>query len=271
MMAILLRLFRLPLSLLNALMGIGGALLVPGHHSTTLLLGIAGGIAALAAGASALNQASEHRFDRLMQRTSQRPIPVGVISPATATRLSMLPLLVGSVALYAGGGLIATVAGGIGVLWYLLVYTPLKRRTPLALLAGGICGALPPLIGWFSAGGVWPDHRIMIFCGIIYLWQIPHFWLLQRRHADDYRTAGFPTVKLASGDRSFKLLLLIWIISLGIATMLLPILQIIPPRLAPLAFCFLLPLLPLMLISNERPLFSYLNLLPLLITVLFIN
>lgn len=232
------------------------------------LLTVFAGVALLAAGCSALNQVLEHDRDRLMSRTRNRPVPQGSMTPASATTIGLIAALAGIVVLGAFGGALPALLGGTALVWYLAVYTPLKRRTPCALAAGAVCGALPPVIGWCAAGGSISDHRIMLLAGLLYLWQIPHFWLFQRRHAADYRAAGFPLLAAATRDSSFPGIFGLWIGALVTASMLLPAFGLISHGTALWYALFPLPLIALTLLRSEKALFSYLNLFPLLVTLM---
>jgi protoheme IX farnesyltransferase len=126
---------------------------------------------------------------------------------------------------------------------------------------------LPPVIGWCLAGGAPDDYRIMLLAGLLYLWQIPHFWLFQRRHADDYRRAGLPLLATPSmGSTLFWL----WIIALTAAAMLLPAFGVIGRQTAVSCLLFPLPLIFIALFRSETALFSYLNLFPLMVTLLLL-
>jgi protoheme IX farnesyltransferase len=143
---------------------------------------------------------------------------------------------------------------GIATLaWYLGVYTPLKRRTPLALAVGGLCGALPPIIGWVSAGGGPTDYRVMLLAGFLYLWQVPHFWLLQQGHAEDYRRAGLPLFTPCCRV-GFSGIWQIWIVALVAGALLLPVFGIISAPIAPWYTAVIL-LLGLLVLSRHRSLF----------------
>ena len=260
-------LFRLRLALLNGVAAAGGALLFPVQIENKLLGMICIGVSLLAAGGSGLNQAMERDRDRLMNRTRMRPIPQGTMNPATATLIGILVSLLGIVVLGAAGSAVATLLGAITLAWYLAIYTPLKRRTPYALAVGAVCGALPPVIGWCSAGGSLLDYRIMLLAGLFYLWQIPHFWLFQRRYAADYRAAGFPVLAAANRDTGFPGLFGLWIAALVTATMLLPAFGLISQVSAIWYAFFALPLVVMTLLRSEKILFSYINTFPLLVTL----
>jgi heme o synthase len=263
-------LFRLRLAILNGVAATGGAVLFPFPAETGLLWMVFSGVALLAAGGSALNQVQERELDLLMIRTRLRPVAQGRMRPAMAALIGTAVVLAGILVVGAAGGIIPALVGAIGILWYLAVYTPLKRRTPYALAAGAVCGALPPVIGWCSAGGSIPDYRIMLLAGLLYLWQIPHFWLFQRRYDADYRAAGFPLLAAAARDTAFPGLFVLWIGALVTATMLLPAFGLISHGSAVWYTLFPLPLIAMTLLRSEKALFSYLNTFPLLVTLVLL-
>ena len=239
------RLFRLPLALMNGTAALGGYLFCLRSAQATESAALFTGVTLMACAASAFNQVLERDRDALMLRTRSRPLPALQLSSAEALAISLVPLVLGSL-LLASSGAVPLLLAHAALLWYLFLYTPLKRRTPFALLAGAVCGALPPLIGWSAAGGALGDFRIVLLCGILYLWQVPHFWMLQRRHADDYRRAGFPLFAPQSfrGPAPF---LLLWLTAMIAATLMLPAFGLIAGPDAPLwclAFCLPLILSP---------------------------
>jgi protoheme IX farnesyltransferase len=226
---------------------------------------MAAGVTLLAAGGSALNQVMERDIDRLMVRTRRRPLPQGDLTPAQATTIGAAAILAGLLVLAAGGGLLPPLLGGAAVAWYLVVYTPLKRRTPFALVVGAFCGAVPPVIGWCSAGGGPGDYRIMLLAGLLYLWQVPHFWLLQRRHADDYRRAGIPLLEpLQPGGRLCRL----WLVALAAAALLLPVFGIVSGEAARWYLVVPVGLGILACSRSERVVGPCINLFPVLVTMI---
>ncbi len=154
-----------------------------------LLLTIAGTSLA-AAGANALNQILERRRDAMMHRTRGRPIPSGAMSPmhgllfALAVAYAGLGILGLTVSLAAAGLALAT------ILIYTLLYTPLKTRSTLNTLVGAVCGAIPPMIGWVAASGSL-DRGAWILGGLLFVWQIPHFFALAWMYRQDYARGGY--------------------------------------------------------------------------------
>lgn len=260
----LLRLFRPRLAILNGVAALGGYLLYPAAVHVLSLVVLFFGVALLAAGGSAINQVLERDLDRLMVRTSLRPLARGDLTPLSGTIIGSFAIMGGLVLLAAVGGPLPALLGVTTLGWYLAVYTPLKRRTSLALALGAVCGAVPPLIGWCLAGGSLADYRIMLPAGLLYLWQIPHFWLFQRRHAADYRSAGIPLFCPPVREAG---LFWLWMVALIAAAMLLPVFGIIGQHAAICYVLFPLPLVVISLTRSERFLFPYLNLFPLLMAV----
>jgi len=149
------------------------------------------GTALVAGGAAVLNQVSERESDALMRRTRLRPLPDGRVAAGDA-RMFGLFLSASGVALLAARTNPRTAALALGTLVvYLMVYTPMKRRTPLSTLVGALPGALPALIGWTASHDYVAAGGAALFA-IVFLWQIPHFMAISWLYRDDYRKAGFP-------------------------------------------------------------------------------
>ena len=157
------------------------------------------GTALVAGGASALNQVWERETDGLMRRTRLRPIPAHRLRTADATWFGALLTATGLIELaWKVNPLSASVAAAT-VVSYVFVYTPLKKRTPLATLVGAVPGALPPVIGWAAATGGIPIPAIVLF-GIVFLWQMPHFLAIAWLYRDDYEQAGIPLLPVLEPD-----------------------------------------------------------------------
>jgi protoheme IX farnesyltransferase len=149
------------------------------------------GTALVAAGAAVLNQVYERDTDALMLRTRLRPLPAGRVTPADAGwfGFGLSAMGLGLLAAFANWQAAALALATLVV--YLVVYTPMKRRTPFSTLVGAIPGALPPLIGWAAShGGI--DRGGAALFAIVFFWQIPHFMAIAWLYRDDYRRAGFP-------------------------------------------------------------------------------
>jgi protoheme IX farnesyltransferase len=173
-----------------------------GPHWTGLLAAALAGTGLVAAGASALNQVLERHTDALMLRTRSRPIPSGRILPRDAGIFGGLLTVAGLVLLLWRCGPLAAAVALTTWVSYLFLYTPLKRRTPLATLVGAVPGALPPVIGWAAASESLDAGAFLLFA-ILFLWQVPHFLAIAWLYRDDYARAAFPMLPVLDREGSF--------------------------------------------------------------------
>jgi protoheme IX farnesyltransferase len=157
------------------------------------------GTAFVAGGAAALNQVYERDTDALMRRTRMRPLPDGRIAPPDARLFGLALSAAGLVLLAALAGWLAALLALATLTIYVLIYTPLKRRSTIATLVGAVPGALPPLIGWAASRGDVSIGGLALFL-IVFLWQIPHFMAIAWMYRDDYRLAGFPMLPVIDSD-----------------------------------------------------------------------
>ena len=187
----------------------GGLVLAPGE------IGVVGGLAALVggalavAGANAANMWWERETDRLMARTRRRPLPAGRMAPAVALRFSIALSILSLVVLGLGTNLLTAALAGFAVLSYVFIYTPLKYRTPLALVIGAVPGAVPPLLGWTAVTNSLDPGGMVLF-GILLVWQIPHFIAIALYRKDEYARAGIRVVPLVRGDAIAKIQAVAW-------------------------------------------------------------
>jgi protoheme IX farnesyltransferase len=157
------------------------------------------GTALAAAGSMALNEWSEAGLDARMERTRHRPVPAAEIAPRQALAVGLGLATVGLAMLASRVNLLAAGLGLTVVVVYLLVYTPLKTRTPACTLAGAVCGALPPMMGWAGAAGRLTAGAFLLGA-VLFLWQIPHFLGLAWVHREDYERAGFRMLPVVDRD-----------------------------------------------------------------------
>jgi len=145
------------------------------------------------AGALALNQWVERDYDAVMVRTRTRPIPSGRIQPRAAAVFGSTLLAVGLAWLALLVGWLPAILAALSAAAYHGIYTPLKTRSHLATLAGGVPGALPALIGWTAATGRVDRAGLAIFA-IAYAWQLPHVLGLAWMLREDYARVGFKLI-----------------------------------------------------------------------------
>lgn len=148
------------------------------------------GTALAAAGAAALNQWWEHKFDAIMVRTRTRPIPSGRMSPREGLIVGTILGVGGVIYLAAAVNLISAFLAAATIGIYLFAYTPLKRISTANTLVGAIPGALPPLIGWAAARNDLALPAWTLFA-ILFFWQMPHFFAIGWMYREDYARAGF--------------------------------------------------------------------------------
>ncbi|MBI3924339.1 MAG: protoheme IX farnesyltransferase [Armatimonadetes bacterium] len=157
------------------------------------------GVLVMGAGGGILNHALEADTDARMQRTMSRPIPAGRVDVFTAEWVGGALGVAGSLFLgmvvHPQCGLLAILA----LVTYLLVYTPLKRMTPMCTLVGAVPGALPVLIGWVGARGTFDLGGWLLFL-ILFLWQLPHFMAIAWLCREDYARAGLPMMTVVDPE-----------------------------------------------------------------------
>jgi protoheme IX farnesyltransferase len=187
----------------------GGLLLAPGRVSYALALATMVGTALAVGGANAFNMWWERDIDRLMSRTRRRPLPAGRLAPEVALRFATVLSVLSLIVLGVGANVLTAVVAALAIGGYVLVYTPLKRRTPMALPIGAIPGAAPPLLGWTSVTGSIDPPAVVLF-GILLVWQIPHFIAIALYRKDEYARANIRVVPLVRGDAIAKIHAVAW-------------------------------------------------------------
>ncbi len=197
-----------------------GFILFDGKINLDLLL-VTIGVLFLASGASAFNEYQERNVDGKMERTSSRPIPSGRINASYAIKSSLILIFLGTIILFFSGKVVLLL-GIFTLLWYNAIYTPLKLLTPFAIIPGALVGALPPMIGWAAAGGEIFDSKILSLAGFLFIWQIPHFWLLILMYDDQYKKAGFPTLSNIFTFSQIKHITYFWIVVLVLSSFTFP-------------------------------------------------
>lgn len=153
-------------------------------------LHLVSGMALTAAGACAANMYIERHLDAIMMRTRSRPIPSGRISPKEALIFSIAAFAAGFAQLFVFCGPIPALFSLFTLIVYAFVYTPMKKKGPIAIAIGAIPGAIPPVMGWAAVRGEVGTGGLALFA-ILFLWQFPHFLALAFMYRDDYARAGF--------------------------------------------------------------------------------
>jgi protoheme IX farnesyltransferase len=155
-----------------------------------------------AGGANAINMYVDRDIDRLMERTRDRPLVTGVVSPKGALVFAITIEVVAFAWLWAFENLLSAVLAVSACLFYVFVYTLwLKRTSKSNIVIGGAAGAVPVLVGWAAVTGTVELPAWVLFA-IIFAWTPPHFWALSLRYREDYERAGVPMLPVVAGERN---------------------------------------------------------------------
>lgn len=167
------------------------------------------GTSLLAGGTNALNQYAERDADARMQRTRGRPLPSGRLAPDRALAFAVAISVAGALILALTVNALTALLGIAALALYIFVYTPLKTETWLCTVVGAVPGAIPPLMGWAAARGELDPASWVLF-GIVFLWQLPHFFAIAWLYREDYARAGFPMLAVIdpAGTRTARQVLL---------------------------------------------------------------
>lgn len=185
------------LVVVTALAGYYMGVIGPAH--TWLLVHMLVGTTLVASGSAVINQLLEIEADGMMRRTRARPLPSGRLTPAAARVFAVVLSVAGVVQLALGVNLLASGIAMATLLTYTVFYTPLKKRSSLSTVVGGVPGALPPMIGWAAARNSLSTEAWVLF-GIVFLWQMPHFLAIAWMYREDYKRAGFPLLPIVEPD-----------------------------------------------------------------------
>ncbi|MDP9341431.1 MAG: heme o synthase [Actinomycetota bacterium] len=177
-----------------------------------------------AGGANAMNQFFDRDIDQLMRRTRSRPLPSHRIEPNRALGFGYA---LGAIAFVFLGMTVNVLAAALALsalLFYVVVYTLLlKRTTPQNIVIGGAAGAVPVLVGWAAVRGSLGLPPLILFA-IVFMWTPPHFWALSMRYQTDYAAAGVPMLPVVRGERATtRSILLYTIVLVGVTLVLYPV------------------------------------------------
>jgi len=178
---------------------IGMFLAVPGMVPLRPLIAGTIGIWLAAASAAAINHLIDRRIDRVMARTSQRPLATGALN---STQVLAFAIILGALSMTILIAFVNPLTAALtfaSLIGYAIVYTAyLKRATPQNIVIGGIAGAAPPVLGWAAVTGSVHPYALLL-CLIIFVWTPPHFWALAIFRKDDYSRAQVPMLPVTHG------------------------------------------------------------------------
>ncbi|MFZ0283676.1 MAG: heme o synthase [Terriglobales bacterium] len=199
-------------------------------HSPFHVLGLVNtlvGTLLVASGTATLNQWMERAWDGRMRRTASRPVPSGRMAAGEALGFGLLLSVAGGLYLAATVNLVAAALAMATLLSYLLIYTPLKRKTPLCTLLGAFPGAMPTLIGWAGATGRIDPLAWFLFA-ILFLWQFPHFLAIALMYREDYARAGYKMLPAFDREARFTRAEILGLTVVLVLTTLLPVERVGP-------------------------------------------
>jgi protoheme IX farnesyltransferase len=191
----------------------GGLYLAPDAVATPLVLLTLLATAMTVGAANTLNCYLERDVDGLMERTRNRPLPAGRLDPRLALAVGLALAVVSVPLLTIFVNPLTGLLGAVALVTYVLVYTPLKLRSPIALLVGAVPGAIPPLMGWTAVTGSLDLPGLALFA-VLFLWQVPHFLAIALYRKEDYLIAGLRTLPVVRGDRAARVHLALWALAL---------------------------------------------------------
>lgn len=166
------------------------------------------------ASACVFNNYFDRELDMKMERTRDRSLPTGRLTPKVVLWYAIILGVVGLATLFGFSGWMAGVFGLVGMLVYVVVYTLwLKRTSTWSTSVGAISGAMPPVIGYVAVTGTVDMGAILLFA-LLFLWQPPHFWALGIRRVEEYRAAGFPLLPVVKGIKRTKIQMIPYLVLL---------------------------------------------------------
>ncbi len=190
-------LMKLRLSSLVIYSAILGYMIAPGAIDYMVLVWLSIGGALVTGASNAFNQILERDLDKIMERTQKRPLPSGRLTVNEALVFSFFIGAIGVGSLFMIN-ILCALLGVLAMVLYVLAYTPLKRKTPLAVFVGAIPGSFPPMLGYVAATADFGLEAGVLFA-VQFFWQFPHFWAIAWKLNDDYLKAGFKMLPTLGG------------------------------------------------------------------------
>ncbi len=222
-----LELAKIPRCIFISFSSFFGYVICRAELSPTLILTTTG-IFLLACGCATLNNLQDLQFDRLLNRTKNRALPLDKISKASAASQAVVLIFAGLLFIYEASNVFLPVfLSALSIVLYNFVYTKMKPETVLAIFPGAVCGMLPPFIGWLAAGGPPIDLTILTIVLFFGLWQVPHFWLVVLNHHEDYNESTLLSILNVFSVPSMKRILFVWIISFSLLMQVLILMDVL--------------------------------------------
>ncbi len=185
------------------------------------------GIFLTACGSASVNHLQEIDIDNRMNRTRNRPLPSGALSRVQVIIIALTLVISGSAILYISNGLLVMALGLLALVWYNIIYTPMKRKNPFAVVPGSIIGSIPPVVGWVAGGGEFTSPASILLAFFFFIWQIPHFWLLLLFLDKDYVSSGLPTIMSRFNEVQLSRITFSWIVATALSALLFPLFNLV--------------------------------------------
>jgi protoheme IX farnesyltransferase len=207
----------------------GGLWLAPGTMARWRVVMTLIGTALVVGASNTINMYLERDADKLMDRTRDRPLPVGRMSPESALAFGAALVCAALPLLFLAGNALTGILAGVAFFSYVAVYTPMKRQSAAALFVGAVPGAIPPLMGWTAVTGRLDLPGLALFA-VLFFWQLPHFLAIAIYRAPDYQRAGLKVLPLEISSRSTRIYILLFSLILVAATIALEPLRVAGTR-----------------------------------------
>lgn len=201
------------------IMTVCGAYLVTDHAAPFILAMVLLGTALSVGSANAFNMIYESDVDKLMARTCRRPLAAGRLKFVHATFFAFLLGLLSIVVLALFVNFLTALIALFAIVFYSIVYTPLKIKTPLALVIGAIPGAIAPVLGATAIQNQITLTAFLAFA-ILFAWQMPHFIAISIYSKNDYKRAGFKVVSVVRSAKATRIQAVLWTFVLLIISIL---------------------------------------------------
>lgn len=177
------------------------------------------GISLVMASGCVFNNIIDRDIDALMERTRKRALPQGLVELWVAFFFGVVLGVLGSVILFVYTNKITFAVAILGFFVYVVLYSLyVKRAQPIAILVGGVAGAVPPLVGYLAVRGTFDSGAVIIFA-LLLTWQLPHALAISLRRVDDYIAAHIPVIPVRAGIESSKFFMLVFVVLFVLSTL----------------------------------------------------
>ena len=210
------QLFKLKLTSFVVISAVFGYLIgATTYNFTEIIYLIIGGFL-ITCSSNAFNQVIEKNYDKLMDRTKNRPLPLNKLTSKETIWVSSIIGIIGIAILWMLNPLTG-ILGALAIFMYVALYTPLKRVSTISVFVGAFPGAFPPMLGWVAATGSFSLEAGILFA-MQFIWQFPHFWAIAWKVNDQYTKAGFKMLPFGKKNKTTATIILISSVSLMAAS-----------------------------------------------------